>query len=228
MPFENVHGNGGLLTTVGDLLKWNQNFVIPKVGDAGFRREQLTPGKFTNGNEHNYAMGLYLMNYRGLNEISHSGSTAGYRAFLARYPDMVVDVAVLCNGSNGGAEAAAHAVADVYLAGRVKLLDPPPAAKPAAQPARTWKPSAADLKALTGTYHSNEIETTITMVVKDGGLELRRRPDTAIALTPSTADTFTGSIGEIKFHRDAGGRVTEVGVKQDRVWDLRFGKTVGQ
>ena len=29
MPFENVHGNGGLLTTVGDLLKWNQNFVAP-------------------------------------------------------------------------------------------------------------------------------------------------------------------------------------------------------
>ena len=31
MPFENVHGNGGLLTTVGDLLKWNENFVSPKV-----------------------------------------------------------------------------------------------------------------------------------------------------------------------------------------------------
>ena len=27
MPFENVHGNGGLLTTVGDLLRWNENFV---------------------------------------------------------------------------------------------------------------------------------------------------------------------------------------------------------
>ena len=25
MPFENVHGNGGLLTTVGDLLRWNEN-----------------------------------------------------------------------------------------------------------------------------------------------------------------------------------------------------------
>lgn len=36
MPFENVHGNGGLLTTVGDLLLWNENFVAPKVGDAAF------------------------------------------------------------------------------------------------------------------------------------------------------------------------------------------------
>ena len=27
MPFENVHGNGGLLTTVGDLLKWQEAVV---------------------------------------------------------------------------------------------------------------------------------------------------------------------------------------------------------
>ena len=31
MPFEDVHGNGGLLTTVGDLLKWNQNFTTATV-----------------------------------------------------------------------------------------------------------------------------------------------------------------------------------------------------
>ena len=43
MPFENVHGNGGLLTTVGDLLKWNENFVAPTVGDAAFVAEQQQP-----------------------------------------------------------------------------------------------------------------------------------------------------------------------------------------
>src|SRR5689334_21992203 len=32
MPFENVHGNGGLLTTSDDLLLWNENFTNPKVG----------------------------------------------------------------------------------------------------------------------------------------------------------------------------------------------------
>jgi CubicO group peptidase (beta-lactamase class C family) len=33
MPFENVYGNGGLLTTVGDLLKWNGHFDAPADGD---------------------------------------------------------------------------------------------------------------------------------------------------------------------------------------------------
>src|SRR5688572_24569115 len=32
MPFENVHGNGGLLTTVEDLLRWSTNFDRGQVG----------------------------------------------------------------------------------------------------------------------------------------------------------------------------------------------------
>ena len=42
MPFENVHGNGGLLTTVSDLLKWNENFVRPVVGDAKLLMQMQT------------------------------------------------------------------------------------------------------------------------------------------------------------------------------------------
>src|SRR5262245_53640572 len=45
MPFENIHGNGGLLTTVGDLLRWNENFTNPKVGDAAFVRQQQEVGR---------------------------------------------------------------------------------------------------------------------------------------------------------------------------------------
>ena len=36
MPFENVHGNGGLLTTVGDLLRWNENFTAHTLADERF------------------------------------------------------------------------------------------------------------------------------------------------------------------------------------------------
>src|SRR4029078_4906158 len=82
MPFEDVHGNGGLLTTVGDLLKWNENFVAPVVGDKAFVAEQQTRGHFTGGLEEDSALGLSLRQYRGAREVWHSGSTAGYRAYL--------------------------------------------------------------------------------------------------------------------------------------------------
>src|SRR5258708_7936709 len=49
MPFEDVYGNGGLLTTVGDLLKWNENFSTPAVGDAAFVALQQQAGKFNDG-----------------------------------------------------------------------------------------------------------------------------------------------------------------------------------
>ena len=55
MPFENVHGNGGLLTTVGDLLKWNENFATPVVGDAASRRVQR-PGSPTAAHDTPWAL----------------------------------------------------------------------------------------------------------------------------------------------------------------------------
>ena len=124
MPFENIHGNGGLLTTVGDLLRWNENAVVQKVGDAQWLREELQPGRFNDGKAHNYAMGLYIQSFMGVPEVAHSGSTAGYRAYLARFPDQHVSVAVLCNVSSGAAERYAHAVAALYLGDAIKARQP--------------------------------------------------------------------------------------------------------
>ena len=58
--------------------------------------------------------------------------------------------------------------------------------------------------------------------VESDVLVLKRRPDTVIRLTPVYADAFRGSIGFIRFHRDAAGKVTSFSVSQDRVWDMRF------
>ena len=114
MPFENVYGNGGLLTTVGDLLKWNENFSRPVVGDADFVALQQQPGAFNDGRRHNYAFGLYVGKRQGEREVYHSGSTAGYSAFLTRFPDRKLGIAVLCNVATN-ATTLAHAVADQYL-----------------------------------------------------------------------------------------------------------------
>lgn len=124
MPFENVYGNGGLLTTVGDLLRWNENFATTRVGGESFVREQETPGRFTDGRTHGYALGLYVGMHRGMREVYHSGSTAGYSAFLTRFPEERVSVAVLCNVDTNATKLA-HAVADIVLADRLKP-DPDP------------------------------------------------------------------------------------------------------
>jgi CubicO group peptidase (beta-lactamase class C family) len=233
MPFENVHGNGGLLTTVGDLLKWNQNFVTPKVGDAAFVKLQQETGRFTSGAVNTYAFGLQIGTYKGVREVGHSGSTAGYRAHLVRYPDQNVSVAVLCNASSGNATQSALAVADDLLGPALKPDAPraqpiPETRGPLAALQRddSYKPTAAGLAPFAGRYESDEAEASWAIVVDGPALILRRRPgpEASVALRPRLKDTFDApGIGTIVFRRDGpAGSVRELSVIQDRVWDLRF------
>jgi CubicO group peptidase (beta-lactamase class C family) len=221
MPFENVHGNGGLMTTVGDLLIWNENFVNPRVGDPKLIAEMATVGKYNDGKPLDYGLGLYVNDYRGLKNVYHSGSTAGYRAHLNRFPEARTSVAVLCNGSNGDATRSANRVSDLFLGDRLKPAAP---ARPAAAPAAPMQPppTASQLAPLAGSYWSEEAETMLIAAVDQGALVLRRRPDTVIKLTPLGPDKFRGSIGTVTFMRSGSGVVESLSVNQDRVWDLRF------
>jgi CubicO group peptidase (beta-lactamase class C family)/lysophospholipase L1-like esterase len=157
MPFENVHGNGGLLTTVGDLLRWNENFVAPKVGDAEFIRLMQTPGMLGTGRETGYAYGLAVASHKGLAEFRHSGTTGSYRAYLARFPEKHLSVAVLCNSGNSMPRQALHAVADLYIGDSLKPDGLPKQAEL----------SAAELERFAGLYR-NEIRGDTFRIVRDG------------------------------------------------------------
>jgi CubicO group peptidase (beta-lactamase class C family) len=97
MPFENVIGHAGLLTTVPDLLRWQENFRHPTVGGTAFVREMQTDGVLNDGSAAHYALGLALETIGGAAAITHSGATAGYRAYVGRIPDAGIAVALLCN-----------------------------------------------------------------------------------------------------------------------------------
>lgn len=190
MPFENVHGNGGLLTTVGDLLKWNENFVSPKVGDAAFVALQQEAGRFSDGRPHGYAFGLTVGTYKGLREVAHSGATAGYRSDLLRYPDPHVSVAVLCNAGNANAVAYAHDVADLYLAGRIK----------SSVPSATHTLTASEVEAVEGLYRNTSTGTILRIVRAEAkpGAETTggasASPASASPASPAPASSASGAI----------------------------------
>ena len=116
MPFENSIGNGGLLTTVGDLLIWNRALDHGALG-AFVTAELQRRSTLNDGRAVDYARGLFIESYRGFAEISHSGATGGYRAWLGRYPDQHLSIALLCNAADARTPALAHAVADRHLSG---------------------------------------------------------------------------------------------------------------
>ena len=293
MPFENVHGNGGLLTTVGDLLRWNRNFTVLRVGDAALLEQAQTPGRLTSGETHGYAFGLSVDTYKGLREIRHSGTTASYRAYLSRFPDAQLSVAVLCNAGDSTPRKTLHAVADLYLSDTLKpdpespLVDVPDeqlnrfaglyrsaergdtirivregsalrlgddtplvalsrsrftdrdgtflefhgdgevaldegAGESAFEKVPQAQPPAAELSALAGDYASDDAEVGLRVILRDGALEIRRRPDSVFPLTPLYPDAFESDLGTIIFRRDAAGRANAFSVVQDRVWNLLF------
>jgi CubicO group peptidase (beta-lactamase class C family) len=232
MPFENVHGNGGLLTTVGDLLKWQHALMEGSLAGAALAAEQQTVAKLNDGRDLHYGLGVFRGVYKGVPEIYHSGATAGYRAFLTHYPSARLTVAVLCNAGNANAGQLARAVSDIYLGGRANADAPRPgvlreAQGPLAGVTRdaAYKPAAEDLAAFVGTYVSDEVELELIATVQNGALVLRRRPDARIVLRPHSRDRFEAGagLGQVTFRR-GDGRVVALAITQDRVWDLAFRK----
>lgn len=91
--FENIYGNCCVLTTVGDLLRWGDHMLTAWP-------ELQVPSKLTNGGPTPYGLGVFLSNQRGTPEIWHTGATAGWRGYLATYPEKQVSIAILCNRSD--------------------------------------------------------------------------------------------------------------------------------
>jgi CubicO group peptidase (beta-lactamase class C family) len=195
MPFENVYGNGGLLTTVGDLLKWNRNFSVPVVGDASFVAALQEPGRLTNGRPHGYALGLSVREYKGVREVGHDGATAGYTAHLVRFPDHALSIAVLCNATNAVAPRYAYEVAELYLAGR--LRDVP-------APTPTYDLTDADGRLFPGLYRSTLTGMPVT-ISRDGSSLRAQLRGFALPLAAASSTRFTGPFG-IVWEFDGSGR----------------------
>lgn len=99
MPNEDAYGNGGLLTTTEDLLKWNDFYLTGKHGTPSLLSKQTKVEAFNNGKMNDYGAGLFIQKFRSQNLIQHGGATAGYRAFLEIFPDINLSIAFLSNTS---------------------------------------------------------------------------------------------------------------------------------
>ncbi|MBN2357657.1 serine hydrolase, partial [candidate division KSB1 bacterium] len=80
-------GDNNVYTTIGDMIKWDENFRKETVGGRGFARQMFTRGILSNGDTTIYAMGLVIEPYRGLRSVSHGGLTQGYKSHYLQFPD---------------------------------------------------------------------------------------------------------------------------------------------
>jgi len=113
-------GEGGLYSTLNDLLKWDQNFYHNQLGkqDPHLIDQMLATHALNNGEPVNYAFGLVVTEYRGITEIEHGGGWFGYRSDMARFPEKQLTVIELCNfttDADSEVQDLTSRVADLFL-----------------------------------------------------------------------------------------------------------------
>lgn len=217
MPFENVYGNGGLLTTVDDLLRWTSAVAEGRVGSPDVSQAMRTSGRFNDGRAVNYGGGIFLSPIRGVASFNHSGSTAGYRAMLAHFPEHGISAAILCNRADADGPALNIAMlrgtlpfdGPVMRQGRT-LLD-----RPSVDPAR--------MQDYVGTWYSEEVGNTLQTHARGDTLFLEPRPGRVTAYMPYVDDTFGEPGGpHIWFDRDGSGRTIRLHIRVARVDDMVY------
>ncbi len=226
-PFMHVYGAGGLLTTVGDLLTWNRELERGSLAGSRWVELMHTKQTLTTGTEIDYASGLLVGTHRGQREVQHSGSTGGYRTWLARYPDRNLSIAVLCNVATGNPVGLGRQVAGLLLGLPEQTAQTPQGRGPgqgaAATPAEGRITTA--LAAFAGSYYSDELDVTYLVSVRDTALTIQVRGRPAATLTRSADDTFARSgTGSLRFTKGRNGRIDGFVMSAGRVQNLKFVK----
>jgi len=152
-------GDGGVFTTVEDLFFWDQNFYHKKLGGKSLINQLLMLGTLNSGEKLSYAFGLEAIDYRGLKMISHSGSMAGFRAQMIRFPEHKFSVICLANLSTINPTKLCKQVADLYLADQFKH-----------EKAEFIELPEQELKDKTGAFRDPKTGTICELSVKDGKL----------------------------------------------------------
>jgi CubicO group peptidase (beta-lactamase class C family) len=232
-------GDGAVHTTVGDLLKWDENFYSAKVGGADFLAAMQQSGTLSSGKHFGYAKGLSVSTYRGLRTVRHGGSWGGYRAELLRFPDQHFSVACLCNRSDGNPSRHANQVAEIYLG---SLMKEKPPKKDADDEDRKPRPEipvpSAELAVFAGDYSSDELGVTYRLAITNGKLTLAailaagipRSNDLAgKQIVPVAKDEFE-LIGDepinLKFTRDAADHLASFALDAGRTTGITFMRQV--
>ena len=138
-------GEGGLTSTVEDLLTWSRHFDDPTLGKT-IPTQLAAVAPLTGGHVNRYRRGVAVGELRGLDTIGHGGLWPGYRTELLRLPKVGLTVVVIANLATINPWRLAHAIAAYALEGNKRM-------KPTLEPV-----TQAEIKPIAGTSVFNAAE----------------------------------------------------------------------
>src|SRR5262249_54196125 len=118
---EAVKGDGGLVSTLDDLLKWDQSLAKGKLIGASTLREARRPAAISAGTS-TYGFGGNVAPRHGDTFIWHTGNSGDRRAFLGRLARARITIIILTSGDSRRLEIA-DAIIDIL---QHRPYTPPP------------------------------------------------------------------------------------------------------
>jgi CubicO group peptidase (beta-lactamase class C family) len=119
-PTSAVLGDGGIYSSIDDLLRWNRELDRRTLWNESTTRMALTPVDLPNNRDPGtplvqYGFGWFLDPYKDHARMYHNGETIGFRNTIQRFVKEKLTIIVLSNRADTHAEGLAHRVADLYL-----------------------------------------------------------------------------------------------------------------
>jgi CubicO group peptidase (beta-lactamase class C family) len=105
-----VLGDGGIYSSVDDMLKWDAAQYDSRLLDEEWRRVAFTPHTPTDKPDVSYGFGWRITG----ETLWHSGETAGFRNVIVRYPGRHLTVVILTNRDEGDPYETALAIAKLF------------------------------------------------------------------------------------------------------------------
>jgi hypothetical protein len=159
-------GQGGIVSTTNDMLRWLAHMDAPTVGSAETWELMKAPQTLRDGTATGYGLGLLNDRYRGVQTIHHAGGWLGAGSQMLKVPSVGLDVTIMTN----------HGAVDPNLLVR-RILD---ACLPDLEPVR----QGARHSCASGVFRSPTSHRVIQLFAKDGpqiasigGFDLPFAPD---------------------------------------------------
>jgi CubicO group peptidase (beta-lactamase class C family) len=96
-----VLGDGGIYSSVGDLVAWDRALDNNALIDAQLQQLAWTPAALNDGTRIRYGFGWFIDRGASGLQLSHHGETSGFTNAIVKYPDRRLTVVVLTNRRGG-------------------------------------------------------------------------------------------------------------------------------
>ncbi|MEL6275829.1 MAG: serine hydrolase domain-containing protein, partial [Bacteroidota bacterium] len=182
-------GSSALLSTIGDMIKWVDNFRTKRVGGEAVHQLFLQPGKLNTGEPLTYAFGIDVFEVMGNNRIYlHTGAGVGFRSLVAYFPDSELGIIICSNNGAFDVDAVGQGIAGILLG------DTPPS-PPQPTPKNDEQAYSAEVKKrFSGHYFFPPMNHNVHIYLEDEGVYLQ--PDGRPAIKAQIIDENTLYLSE--------------------------------